>query len=77
MAPGVGKLHLSLGETRSELTMVPNGSTVRKHLLSCCDRQTKAHRELLCAVVRLACSSKIDVAGVKAVFDSKLAELQT
>jgi hypothetical protein len=75
-AAGIGKLHLSVGETRSELCYVAPGETKRRHAISACSRETVHHRSLFAALVRLACETDMDLEGLRKVKTEKLRELQ-
>jgi hypothetical protein len=71
-APGIGKLHLSLSQHRSELTYTELGTNLRRHLFTLSTDQLPEHVALACALVRLAASSGMTADDLRLVQKEQL-----
>jgi hypothetical protein len=76
LAPGIGRLHLSLAENRSELTCTDKDG-VRRHIFTLGRDQLVEHAALSCALVRLAASTSMTSEELRAVKDEQLKEART
>jgi hypothetical protein len=74
-APGIGRLHLCLGERRSELTYEDQADGgKRRHLFTLDTQQLAEHAELACALVRLAATTSMSATDLRALKDEQLKE---